>query len=63
MNPTAPLVQPQPFPVTKVFPSLSLSLQILIFFHLFDFFFTYPTITWYSNINDDGLFDLFVDQK
>ena len=43
--------QPKPF---------QLSLQILIFFNLFDFFLTYPTITWYSNIDDDAWFRLFV---
>ena len=30
----------------------SLSLQILLFFNLFGFFLMYPTIIWYSNIND-----------
>ena len=40
--------------------SLPLSLQIRIFFNLFDFFITYPTITWYSNIDDDVWLRLFV---
>ena len=40
--------------------NLSRSLQIRIFFNLFDFFLTYPTITWYSNIDDDAWFRLFV---
>ena len=31
-----------------------LSIQILIFFNLFDFLLMYPTIIWYSNISDDA---------
>ena len=49
--------RPKPFQL-----SLSLSLQILLFFNLFGFFLMYSTIIWYSNINDGAWFCLFVHQ-
>ena len=54
MHPTAPkpVVKPLPFSATIAFSALSL--QIPIFFNLFDFFLTYPTIIFYSKINDDA---------
>ena len=53
MHPRAPATtdKPQPFSMTKVFSALSSNSDI---FNIFDFFLTYPTITWYSYINDDA---------